>query len=122
MKTGWVIAVEDLHAKDKAFKLVNKTREEVSLKVDKLSKRYESIQAGRFRVGITSPHTEVDMENRIRIKCLRTEECPTKLLFAYLHDLNPFCYKQTDLHDFMEINISSSLNDALSKVDYSVEE
>jgi len=121
MKTGWVIAVEDLHAKDKAFKLITKTREEVVSRVDKLSERYESIQAGRFRVAITSPHTEIDVENRIRIKCHRTEECTTRLLFVYLHDLNPFCYKQTDEHDYMEINISSGLNDALSKVAYSVE-
>ena len=120
MKTGWVIAVEDLHAKDKAFKLINKTREEVSSKADKLSKRYESIQAGRFKVSITSPHTEIDVESRIKIKCLRTEECPTKLLFAYLHDLNPFCYRRTENHDYMEINISEGITEALAKVEYSM--
>jgi hypothetical protein len=122
MKTGWVIAVEDLHAKDKAFKVISKSREEAAEKAAKLSERYESIEKDRFKVSIASPHTEIDVENRIKIRCKKTEQCPTKLLFSYLHDLSPFCYKQTDEFAFIEIDINENLNAALASVEYSVVE
>ena len=122
MKTGWVIAVEDLHAKDKAFKVVNKSREEASKKVAKLTERYESIQKGRFKIAIMAPHTEIDIENRIKIRCKKTDECTARLIFAYLHELTPFCYKQTDEFAFMEVDINEHLNSALENLDYSIVE
>lgn len=118
MKTGWVIAVEDLQAKDRAFKVINKSREEAVEKVSSLSERYEKIEKGRFDVTIVGPHVEANLDNRIKIRCKKTEECPTKLLFSYLHDLNPFCYKQTDEFAFMEIDINQNLNESLKNIEF----
>lgn len=120
MTTGWVIAVEDLRAKDRAFKIINKSRQETSEKVNKLKARYDSIEEGRFSVSIASPHTEIDVENRIKIRCKKTEHCSSRLLFSYLHDLNPFCYKQTEESTFMEIDVNAGLNDALANIEYDV--
>ena len=89
MTTGFVIAVEDLEAKDKAFKCVLSSREETQTKATQLLERYENLYTkDRFRINIISPLVEVDVTQRICVKA--TTEVSIKEQFNCLHELNPF--------------------------------
>ena len=104
MKTGWVLLVSDMHAKDRAFKTIQKTRSEASEKVVALTKKYEEIEEGRFKVTLTSPHCELDIEKRVKLKCRLSEEMNAAMAMSYFYDRNPFCYATDDAFAFIEVN------------------
>jgi hypothetical protein len=116
VKTSWVIAVEDLLAKDKAFKTIHKTRKEVDKKVSDLTERYESIEAERFSVFVVAPNGEVDPTQRLKLKFDKPKDGGLKLLFAYLHEFNPFCYAQTEQHAWIEIDQLENYQEELSHI------
>jgi hypothetical protein len=104
MNVGWVLSVADLRAKDKAFKTLLKSKEDASTKVEDLSKKYDAIEEGRFRVSLVAPHVEVDVDQRMRIKCNLTEEITCSSALSYLHQFNPFCYGLGDGSAFIEMD------------------
>lgn len=106
MKTGWVISVTDLQANDKAFKCYLQNREAVAKKVETLS---STVEEDKFKILISSPHVEVDIEKRMAIKCQLSEEHSAALAFAELHDLNPFLFRVEGSEALFEIDKVSEL-------------
>jgi hypothetical protein len=105
MKTGWVLSITDLQAKDKAFKHYSKSRSEVALKATELLERYESVYGkDRFRIEISSPHTEIEIENRMKVYRSLKDKTLSEL-FGELHDLNPFMYKTEGDMAFFEVDL-----------------
>jgi hypothetical protein len=116
MKTGWVLSITDLQAKDKAFKHYSKSRSEVALKATELLERYESVYGkDRFRIEISSPHTEIEIENRMKVSH-HLEGYTLPELFGKLHDLNPFMYKTEGNIVFFEVDLQEQLPDGFTRI------
>ena len=115
MKTGWVLSITDLHAKDKAFKRFSKPRKEVAVKAEELLARYESVfEKDRFKIEISSPHTEIDPSDRMKLSCSAGN---IKELFGQLHDLNPFMFKTDDTNVFFEVDLTDEVPDGFTRIE-----
>ncbi len=107
MKTGWVLSITDLEAKDKAFKCFVKTRKEVSEKADELLERYQNLFGeDRFKIEITSPHSEIDLAERMQVSCQLDVSLGEQ--FGKLHELNPFLMK-SDGTTIFEIDLAEEV-------------
>jgi len=87
---GWVICVEDFVARDKATKLVRGTREKAEAKRSALQKKYDDLQEDRFKVSVSAPVTEINLEERIQVKFSLSAEVDSEILLRLLSEVDPF--------------------------------
>ena len=69
MKTGWTISITDAHAKDKIYKFVKGDRRKASTKRAEYQSRYDTIEAGRFKVELDAQYSEFSEEGSCKVKC-----------------------------------------------------
>jgi len=87
---GWVICVEDFVANDKATKFIKGTRENAEAKRDALQVGYDNIQKDRFKVNISAPVNEINLEERTQVKFSLPAEVDYEILLRLLSEVDPF--------------------------------
>lgn len=111
MNTNWVISIIDLHAKDRAFKCVNKSREEASIKANSLLQKYENaFEKDRFRIEVSELNAEIDIKTRVKV----SGQGNLGELFTELHELDPFMFKEEGNQFLFEINKTDNLPEMFS--------
>lgn len=87
---GWVICVEDFLAKDKATKLIKGSREKAEAKRDALQIKYNDLEKDRFKVSVSAPVSEIDLEKRMQVKFTLPAEVDSEILLRLLSEVDPF--------------------------------
>jgi len=93
---GWIICVEDSVAKDKATKLVRGDRETAEAKRDSLQEKYDAIQKNRFRVVISAPVNEIELESQAKVKFTLPDELDSSLMMRVVSEIDPFLVSEDE--------------------------
>ena len=99
MKTGWVVCANDKTKNERGYSVVFGERKLAKRKASKIEKKFED----RFKLSTNAPYQEVEIQDRVVLKCILPSDWNTDKLLTTLNDHIPFLHRHQPPVCFVEI-------------------